>query len=371
MENKNSQSGSIIIVDDDPDVLAYVTLLLDQSGYSTFPCNNARDALQKLKSIQADAVLTDIVMPGTTGLELLETVHSIDPDVPVILVTAYADLGKAVESIKKGAYDFIMKPFDPEQLLRSLEKAVRFSRLVRIEKEYQRKLEEFTMERESLVAERSMNLMALTVADRVRNPATVIGLACKKIMDKGVPPELAKYVAFIRDEADKLESIVKNFQNLLKSRRSVFGYEDINEVVRTMISLVEKESATKGIKLVLRLSEKPVMMNMQKNLCQVAVLHLIRNAVEATSPGGEVVVTTSAEDDRVVFSVADTGSGIPQEDGDKIFDPFYSTKEHRYGMGLPLVKQIVSEHMGKVEMTSELGKGTTFRLVFPPRWQES
>ena len=367
---KSKHKGFIIVVDDDANVLEYVSLMLEENGYATFSCNNAHDAVNKLKDTRVDAVLTDIVMPGTSGLELLETVRNIDPDMPVILVTAYADLSKAVESVKKGAYDFIMKPYEPEQLLRSLDKAVRYRRLVRLEKEYQNKLEEFNKEMETLVAERSMNLMALTVADRVRNPATVIGLACKKIIDKKVPAELKKYVSFIRDESDKLKAIVKSFQNLLGSRRSMFGYEDVNEVVKNVISLIEKESTQKGIKLILHLAEQPLKINMQKDLWRIAVQHVLRNAIEATPAGGEVTVTTTAENDKVTLAVTDTGSGIPGQDKGKIFDPFYSTKSHRYGMGLPLVKQIVSEHLGVIALTSEPGKGTTFRMVFSSRWQE-
>ncbi len=367
---KGKREGSVLVVDDDPHVLEYVSLLLEESGYAAHVCSNARDALDGLKDTRVDVVLTDIVMPGTSGLELLEAIHASDPEMPVILVTAYADLGKAVESVKKGAYDFIMKPYEPEQLLRALDKAVRYRRLVGLEKEYQNKLEEFNKDMETLVAERSMNLMALTVADRVRNPATVIGLACKKIMDKEVSGDLKKYVGFIRAESDKLETIVKNFQNLLGSRRSVFGYEDVNEAVKNVIPLIEKESAAKGVKLLFHFSEQPLKINMQKDLWRIAVQHVLRNAIEATPAGGEVVVTTTAENDKVVLSVADTGNGIPQQELEMIFDPFYSTKAHRYGMGLPLVKQVVSEHLGEINLTSELGKGTIFRMMFPSRWQE-
>jgi signal transduction histidine kinase len=326
--------------------------------------------VEAFKEQQADVILTDIVMPGMSGLELLETVHGMDPDMPVILVTAFADLGKAVESIKKGAYDFIMKPYDPEQLVRALDKAVRYRKLVQLEKDYKGKLEEFNKQMETLVAERSMNLMAMTVADRVRNPATVIALACKKILKKEVPGDLKKYVSFIREESDKLEVMVKSFQDLLGSRRSVFEYADVNAVINTVAPLIEKESATKGVMLVLRLAEQPLKMNMQENLMRVAIQHVLRNALEATPAGGQVIVTTGTEHDKVVLTIEDTGSGIPTQDRERIFDPFYSTKEHRYGMGLPLIKQVVSEHMGEIELKSELGKGTLFRMIFPSHWQE-
>ncbi len=362
--------GSIVVVEDDPQLLEYVSFLLKENGYAIHACSNAQDAVNALRNSVADVVLTDIVMPGISGLELLEAVHDRDPDMPVIVVTAFADLGKAVESVKKRAYDFIMKPYDPEQLLRSLDKAVRYRKLLQVEKEYKTKLEDFNKERETLVAERSMNLMALTVADRVRNPATVIGLACKKILAQKLPEEQRKYADLILEESNKLESLVKGFHDLLKSRKSVFEYEDINVLIRNIASLVEKESKTKNVKLRWRLSDRPLKINMQKNFLQVAIQHALRNAMEATQPGGTVIVETDAENETVTVTITDTGSGIPEQEVEKIFDPFYSTKTHRYGMGLPMIKQVVSEHLGEIKLISEQGKGTSFRMIFPSRWQE-
>ena len=107
---------------------------------------------------------------------------------------------------------------------------------------------------------------------------------------------------------------------------------------------------------------------MQRDLLQVAILHVIRNAMEATPSGGQITIRTYSENDKVIVLVSDTGYGIPEGDVEKIFDPFYSTKMYRYGMGLPLVKQIVSEHMGEIDFESRPGIGTTFRMVFPARW---
>jgi signal transduction histidine kinase len=81
-------------------------------------------------------------------------------------------------------------------------------------------------------------------------------------------------------------------------------------------------------------------------------------------------VSTSQDQELITVSIADTGPGIPSEDVERIFDPFFTTKKMRFGMGLPLVKQIVSEHLGETKVESEMGKGTTFRLIFPVRWME-
>ncbi len=131
-ENKNT----ILVVDDDPYVLESVTALLVQCGYAVVSCGNAEQAMVKLQETGVDTVLTDIKMPVITGIELLEIIHNLNPDIPVILMTAYAELEIAVEALKKGAFDFIIKPYKPTYLLHSIEKAVKYNRLILIEKNY-------------------------------------------------------------------------------------------------------------------------------------------------------------------------------------------------------------------------------------------
>jgi len=134
--------GSVIIVDDDAFVLETTALILTSRGYLVIPCNKATDALKRFMEKRPDAVLTDVKMPGMTGIQLLEELHSISPEVPVILMTAYAELDVAVEAVKKGAFDFIIKPFRPEYLVHSVEKAVSYAKLLRLEKDYKGVLEQ-------------------------------------------------------------------------------------------------------------------------------------------------------------------------------------------------------------------------------------
>jgi putative two-component system response regulator len=131
-ENKDT----ILVVDDDPYVLESVTALLIQCGYAVVSCGNAEQAMAKLQETGVDTVLTDIKMPVITGIELLEIIHNLNPDIPVILMTAYAELDIAVEALKKGAFDFIIKPYKPTYLLHCIEKAVKYNRLILIEKNY-------------------------------------------------------------------------------------------------------------------------------------------------------------------------------------------------------------------------------------------
>jgi len=131
----------ILVVDDEPLVLHSVSGLLREFGYSVTSCKNAGDALDAFHKNGVDIVLTDIKMPQISGIELLEKIHNVRKDVPVILMTAYAQMDMAVSGIKHGAFDFIVKPYNPEYLLCSIEKAVKYNSLIQMDKDYRRMLE--------------------------------------------------------------------------------------------------------------------------------------------------------------------------------------------------------------------------------------
>ncbi len=126
----------ILIVDDEPHVLDAVSSLIKEFGYSSVTCDNTDDAIALVRKECFDTVLTDIRMRKTSGFELLEDIKMINADIPVILMTAYADLDNAINAIKKGAFDLITKPFSSEDLMHSLEKAVKHYDLIKIERKY-------------------------------------------------------------------------------------------------------------------------------------------------------------------------------------------------------------------------------------------
>ncbi len=226
-------------------------------------------------------------------------------------------------------------------------------------------------ELETLVAERTMALMGLTVADKIRNPVFLITCACKRILDKEkVTPQVGEYIMEMIDECQKLERIVGDFESIFKTKKSMFKFGDINVVVRDIVSIMKKEATDKGINVIVDLPDRPLKINMQINLLKTALFHVIRNAIEATPPGGKIELSAHEEGEHIVLLIMDNGIGIDKEYVDKIFDPYFSTKQYGFGMGLPLVRQIVLEHLGQIYVTSEKEKGTTFRIVFPVRWEE-
>lgn len=152
IQMSTEKAGSILVVDDNSFVLDSTSLLLSGYGFSVTPCKCADEALESFRGQAPEAVLTDIKMPGTSGIELLEKVNALNREVPVVLMTAYADLDLAVNAIKRGAFDFIIKPYKPEYLIHAMEKAVKYHRLVEMEKTYKHRLEEDVKKRTSELA---------------------------------------------------------------------------------------------------------------------------------------------------------------------------------------------------------------------------
>ena len=139
----NEQGKStLLVVDDDPYILESITTLLTAYGHTVYACKNASEAMNVVEEMDLDLVLTDIKMPQVTGIDLLQKIHSYNQQLPVILMTGFADVDIAVDAVKKGAFDFITKPYNPDYLLHSLEKAAKYTRFMQMEKNYKDMLED-------------------------------------------------------------------------------------------------------------------------------------------------------------------------------------------------------------------------------------
>ena len=171
---------SMLIVDDDQSILNFISIFFRDYGYHVVGCSNAGEALVALEKKRFDVVLTDITMPDISGIELLEKIHTANKEIPVILMTGYPDLNKAIEAIKKGAFDFIVKPYNPDYLIHSVKKAVNYYRLMQMEKDYKIRLEKDVAQRTQELAKalsmvKSMNteiVHRLTVVSEYRDTDT-------------------------------------------------------------------------------------------------------------------------------------------------------------------------------------------------------
>jgi len=205
-----SNNNSLLVVDDDPYVLESISSLLKEFGFHVSTCQSASDALERVKSLHFDVVLTDIKMPSITGIELLQRVYASYPQLPVILLTAFAELDVAVDAIKRGAFDFITKPYNPEYLVHSVEKAAKYTRLIQMEKNYKDMLEDTVRKRTQELADALQ--MVKNIANEVTTRLTTvaeyrdtdtgahisrIGLYSNKIAEAlQMPPDFVETVTF-------------------------------------------------------------------------------------------------------------------------------------------------------------------------------
>jgi putative two-component system response regulator len=199
----------ILVVDDDLEVLASTAMLLNSEGYSVVSCSNANDAMEIIQANNIDIVLTDIKMPEISGIDLLEKIRKNNLQLPVILVTAYADLNMAVDAIKKGAFDFIIKPAPPDYLLYAVKKAVQYNNYIRLKENYKHYLEEKVAKRtrELEVARNMAESFSKDLVERLTTVAefrdTEAGAHVKR---------LGIFSALIADALGMSESFIKNIK---------------------------------------------------------------------------------------------------------------------------------------------------------------
>jgi putative two-component system response regulator len=162
----------VLVVDDEPHVVESIALLLNESGYTVCKCNNPHDALTLLQQKKIKVVLTDVKMPKFSGLELLEVIGNYYPDIPVILMTGHTDLEIAIDAVKKGAFDFITKPYKKDYLTHAVGKAVRYGTLTQLEKDYKVMLEQ-TIKKTTQELSDAMNMLKLVNEEIIKRLTSV------------------------------------------------------------------------------------------------------------------------------------------------------------------------------------------------------
>lgn len=162
----------VLVVDDEPHVVESIALLLNESGYTVCKCNNPQDALTLLQQKKIKVVLTDVKMPKFSGLELLEVIGNYYPNIPVILMTGHADLEIAIDAVKKGAFDFIPKPYKKDYLIHAVGKAVRFGTLTQLERDYRVMLEQ-TIKKTTQELSDAMDMIKLVSEEIIRRLTSV------------------------------------------------------------------------------------------------------------------------------------------------------------------------------------------------------
>ena len=232
------------------------------------------------------------------------------------------------------------------------------------------------MERERLEAERwaSLGRMVEEIAHQIRNPIVSIGGFTKRLL-KAFPssPKVQSYLEQILRDAKRLEVMIQRVEEYIKIPRPTFQRESFQGVVESALQTISQEAMEKGISIRLETGGLKGDGNLfiDKGLMVMALSHIFKNCMDAVTQktiGKQrktVKVVLLEEGEIIGISISDRGEGISKRDCDHIFEPFFSTRPDRIGLGLTFVKRVMEEHGGRIQVESRLKRGTTVTLHFP------
>ena len=180
-----------------------------------------------------------------------------------------------------------------------------------------------------------------------------------------VAAKLEQYLSVAKGEINRLDYIVTQFLQAIRPAPLQLKTVSLNEVVERTLELLRPELDNRGVTIKTKLARQLPPTPIDPTQAQQALLNLMKNAMQAMTKGGTLTLQTGENNDAVWVSVGDTGGGIPQEQINRIFEPFYTTKKKGTGLGLMIVQRIVRAHNGGIELDSHVGRGTTFRVWFP------
>ena len=355
----------ILIIDDEEIVLDSCTHILAKSGYQIVTARNGTLGLEILEQEKPDLVFVDLKMPGISGMEVLEKIQEYDPTIVPIVITGFATVSSAVEAMKKGAYDFLPKPFTPDEMRLIARRAIDRRKLV---------LETISLRREK---EMLREQFAAIVSHELKSPLGAVqqsmyGLASDlsdKLSDEQ-KNKIERLQARIADLIKLVNTWLRAISVDISTIRDNFGPTSIGATISKAVESVQQHAIRKDINIEISLSEPLQPINGNEVTLVEALVNIIGNAVKYTQMGGHIYVNAWEAESDICIEIKDNGVGIAADDLPHIFDDFYVGKtkpeeERRSGVGLAITKRIIDAHDGFIAVDSELGKGSTFTVHLP------
>ncbi|HLL99466.1 MAG TPA: hybrid sensor histidine kinase/response regulator [Pyrinomonadaceae bacterium] len=406
----------ILIVDDSSTVRKIFTKCLS-IRYSCAEAFSVNDAFAKLAETEFALVITDVLMPGLSGVELLRKIIEAYPDTAVIMVSGVNQPQRALDAVRLGAFDYLFKPCDLGVLELTVERALERRSLLLNARQHKRDLE---MRNNELVRGKaqlqrlqaqivhsekmaSLGQLAAGIAHELNNPvgfvygnldilnqcvgdlikllnyydkanlpgdiASGAALIRKEIDYEATLEDLSSIICDCRDGAERIRDIVQNLRTFSRLDEAELKKTDIHEGIDSTVRLLSRYFSADNITLVRDYGKLPPVDAFSGQLNQVW-MNLLVNAAQAVSAGGgRIRITTRADEESVIVSITDTGGGIAPEHLNRIFDPFYTTKPvgEGTGLGLSISFGIVERHGGKITVNTVVGEGTTFTVALPIR----
>ena len=381
----------ILVVDDERIILELTSMILKTRGYEVFTAESGKEGLELVEAVSPAIVLLDYMMPSMSGMTALRKIREKFPDSYVIMFTGKGSEEIAVELMKAGASDYILKPFNNQDLLDRIENVLRIRRIELNNKELReererllREIEEWNLELERRVEEKSLELelahaeilqaeklatlghLSAGMAHEIRNPLNSISLF-GQILKSGleVDPEKKAYLDKILKEVDRIDDILVKLLAASKRPRYELQLVSVAEVLGGVLRDFAGPLQLQGVELEKNFETTPPPILADPTEIEQIFSNLISNSLYEMPKGGRLGIHLSHDEGTIYVSISDTGGGIPKENLGKIFDPFFTTKTKGTGFGLSVVLRIVKTYSGRISVESAEAKGTVFHIQLP------
>ena len=354
------ENTKILIIDDDESMRDSCVQTYAKYSYMVDVAGDGVSGIQKIKEIKPDLVLVDLKMPGISGMDVLDEIKRIDPEIVTVVITGYATIESAIESIKKGAYDFLTKPFTPRELRLITERALEKRRLTI---ESNRLRQEKEKMREGFISMVSHQLRTPLVAVQEYFEVILAGMAGRVT---GEQKEILMRSKFLLDE---LINLIKNWLNLSKIDEDKIVNKlvpiSLSPIFTNVFELMKTFAKEKNITLELDIPENLPAISGDKETLEQAFINLVDNGIKYGKNSGNLRVSAKENGDYIEVTVSDNGIGIPDDKLPFVFEQFYQAeyKSDSAGLGLSIVKKVIDAHSATIKVTSTPDQGTTFTVV--------
>lgn len=366
-----SQDVRILVVDDERSLLNALTESLSLQGYQVLGFDAPEDALAALRAGAWDVLITDMMMPGVDGMALLRAALQIDAELVCLVITGHGSVDAAVEAMKSGASDFILKPFQASTLVSTISRALAVRRLRRERESLFNSLQQRTSE--LLAANRELEAFAHSVSHDLRAPLAAIMGFSDLLIERGAELDAARAKHLNGRICANARHMMATMDNLLKLGQASRGELRISTIdLSAMAAEIVAE-------LALGASERRVQVDIapglsargDPGLVRTALENLLGNAWKYTAGRSEACIQVGAEAEPgsgdQVFLVRDNGAGFDMSAAGRLFQPFHrlhsSTEFPGTGIGLSIVRRVVERHAGRIWADAAPGKGATFRFT--------
>lgn len=366
LQNKEhllSPSKTTILVVDDEQIIRELCLQVLRN-YRVIQASNCDEALMLYEKEHVDLILSDIIMPGGSGIDLLKQVKALDPNATVIIMTGFSDKEIVLNALKEGADDFINKPLNLLQLKTSIEKAL-------VKKALKEELA--SIKRSDALKNSFLSL----VSHKLRTPITGISLFLQNLR-MGVfdpsDPFFQQSVAMASEEARYLGQLVADLlafsQVMVNETGANKRLSNLNEIVADVLIKCREEHGNFDVELEAAPDTLPLLL-LDVSKIAFALHQVIDNALKFSGGEEHVTIKLGSHGDSVFIIVSDSGIGIPESELPKIFEKFYQVDpDHTgqirgFGLGLFYARDFIRQHGGNISIASEAGLGTTVTIRLP------